>query len=192
MILGIDDEKETPQLFTCDPAGYFFGHKVFIIQGNLSYSLTSLVHQTHKVIMQANRFSFGWFSRLQIRQCLFINSVKTCLVYNLDKHSRWINLYHPILHASIWNTFCIRKTWLFPCILFRQQVLAKEIGRQSTFLRRKWRTILHYHFRKPLRYVCFYLLRANSMKVCNTSCGWIETGIMWFTVHDHLPSVFLN
>ncbi|CAD6217150.1 unnamed protein product [Miscanthus lutarioriparius] len=27
MILGIDDEKETPQLFTCDPAGYFFGHK---------------------------------------------------------------------------------------------------------------------------------------------------------------------
>ncbi|ONM59591.1 Proteasome subunit alpha type 6 [Zea mays] len=27
MILGIDDEKGTPQLFTCDPAGYFFGHK---------------------------------------------------------------------------------------------------------------------------------------------------------------------
>ncbi|PUZ72889.1 hypothetical protein GQ55_2G432100 [Panicum hallii var. hallii] len=27
MILGIDDEKETPQLFTCDPAGYFLGHK---------------------------------------------------------------------------------------------------------------------------------------------------------------------
>ncbi|KAL6856272.1 hypothetical protein ACP4OV_019074 [Aristida adscensionis] len=27
MILGIDEEKETPQLFTCDPAGYFLGHK---------------------------------------------------------------------------------------------------------------------------------------------------------------------
>ncbi|KAF8668729.1 hypothetical protein HU200_051915 [Digitaria exilis] len=27
MILGIDDEKETPQLFTCDPAGYVLGHK---------------------------------------------------------------------------------------------------------------------------------------------------------------------
>jgi hypothetical protein len=24
MILGIDDEKETPQLYTSDPAGYFF------------------------------------------------------------------------------------------------------------------------------------------------------------------------
>lgn len=32
MILGIDDEKETPQLFTCDPAGYVLGHKVFSIQ----------------------------------------------------------------------------------------------------------------------------------------------------------------
>jgi 20S proteasome alpha/beta subunit len=46
MILGIDDEKGTPQLFTCDPAGYFFGHKVIIIQGNLIYSLTSLVNPT--------------------------------------------------------------------------------------------------------------------------------------------------
>ncbi|CAO1939469.1 unnamed protein product [Urochloa humidicola] len=27
MVLGIDDEKETPQLFTCDPSGYFLGHK---------------------------------------------------------------------------------------------------------------------------------------------------------------------
>ncbi|CAL5061671.1 unnamed protein product [Urochloa decumbens] len=27
MVVGIDDEKETPQLFTCDPAGYFLGHK---------------------------------------------------------------------------------------------------------------------------------------------------------------------
>ncbi|TVU37949.1 hypothetical protein EJB05_11294 [Eragrostis curvula] len=27
MILGIDEEKETPQLFTSDPAGYFLGHK---------------------------------------------------------------------------------------------------------------------------------------------------------------------
>ncbi|CAN6206072.1 unnamed protein product [Urochloa humidicola] len=27
MVLGIDDEKETPQLLTCDPAGYFLGHK---------------------------------------------------------------------------------------------------------------------------------------------------------------------
>jgi len=32
MILGIDEEKETPQLSTCDPAGYFLSHKVFIIQ----------------------------------------------------------------------------------------------------------------------------------------------------------------
>lgn len=28
MILGIDEEKG-PQLFKCDPAGHFFGHKVF-------------------------------------------------------------------------------------------------------------------------------------------------------------------
>jgi len=28
MILGIDEEKETPQLSTCDPAGYFLSHKV--------------------------------------------------------------------------------------------------------------------------------------------------------------------
>uniref|UniRef100_A0A0D9X1F4 Proteasome subunit alpha type n=1 Tax=Leersia perrieri TaxID=77586 RepID=A0A0D9X1F4_9ORYZ len=27
MIFGIDEEDETPQLFTCDPAGQFFGHK---------------------------------------------------------------------------------------------------------------------------------------------------------------------
>jgi len=27
MILGIDEEKETPQLSTCDPAGYFLSHK---------------------------------------------------------------------------------------------------------------------------------------------------------------------
>lgn len=27
MILGIDEEKG-PQLFKCDPAGHFFGHKV--------------------------------------------------------------------------------------------------------------------------------------------------------------------
>ncbi|WVZ66688.1 hypothetical protein U9M48_015877 [Paspalum notatum var. saurae] len=27
MILGIDDEKETPQLFMCNPAGYLFGYK---------------------------------------------------------------------------------------------------------------------------------------------------------------------
>ncbi|GJN11046.1 hypothetical protein PR202_ga29206 [Eleusine coracana subsp. coracana] len=27
MILGIDEEKETPQLFTSDPAGYFLGHE---------------------------------------------------------------------------------------------------------------------------------------------------------------------
>lgn len=27
MVLGIDDEKG-PQLFKCDPAGHFFGHKV--------------------------------------------------------------------------------------------------------------------------------------------------------------------
>ncbi|KAJ1291845.1 hypothetical protein BS78_02G348300 [Paspalum vaginatum] len=27
MIMGIDDEKKTPQLFMCDPAGYFFGYK---------------------------------------------------------------------------------------------------------------------------------------------------------------------
>jgi len=47
MILGIDDEKETPQLYTSDPAGYFFGHKVFIIQGNLCSSLTSLIHPNH-------------------------------------------------------------------------------------------------------------------------------------------------
>jgi hypothetical protein len=32
MILGIDEEKETPQLSTCDLAGYFLSHKVFIIQ----------------------------------------------------------------------------------------------------------------------------------------------------------------
>ncbi|XP_062187983.1 proteasome subunit alpha type-6-like isoform X2 [Phragmites australis] len=41
MILGIDEEKETPQLFTCDPAGYFLGHKMAIsalrhaLQGDL-------------------------------------------------------------------------------------------------------------------------------------------------------------
>lgn len=29
MILGIDDENG-PQLFKCDPAGHFFGHKVFV------------------------------------------------------------------------------------------------------------------------------------------------------------------
>ena len=28
MILGIDEENG-PQLFKCDPAGHFFGHKVF-------------------------------------------------------------------------------------------------------------------------------------------------------------------
>ncbi|XP_006658809.1 proteasome subunit alpha type-6-like [Oryza brachyantha] len=27
MIFGIDEEEGTPQLFTCDPAGQFFGHK---------------------------------------------------------------------------------------------------------------------------------------------------------------------
>uniref|UniRef100_A0A0E0LN96 Proteasome endopeptidase complex n=1 Tax=Oryza punctata TaxID=4537 RepID=A0A0E0LN96_ORYPU len=27
MIFGIDEEKGTPELFTCDPAGQFFGHK---------------------------------------------------------------------------------------------------------------------------------------------------------------------
>jgi len=29
MVLGIDEEKG-PQLFKCDPAGHFYGHKVFI------------------------------------------------------------------------------------------------------------------------------------------------------------------
>lgn len=29
MIFGIDEEKGTPELFTCDPAGQFFAHKVF-------------------------------------------------------------------------------------------------------------------------------------------------------------------
>ena len=117
---------------------------------------------------------------------------RNLLVFCLDKHSRWINLYHPILPASFWNTFYIRKTWLLPCILLRQQMLVKGIGRLSTFLRRKRRTILHYHFRKPFRCVCFHLSRANSVKVCNTSSGWIETRIMWFTAHDHLPGVFLK
>lgn len=28
MVLGIDEEKG-PQLFKCDPAGHFFGHKVW-------------------------------------------------------------------------------------------------------------------------------------------------------------------
>jgi 20S proteasome subunit alpha 1 len=27
MIFGIDEEKGTPELFTCDPAGQFFAHK---------------------------------------------------------------------------------------------------------------------------------------------------------------------
>ena len=33
MILGIDEEAG-PQLFKCDPAGHFFGHKVL---GNFSF-----------------------------------------------------------------------------------------------------------------------------------------------------------
>jgi hypothetical protein len=28
-IVGIDEEKGTPELFTCDPAGLVLGHKVF-------------------------------------------------------------------------------------------------------------------------------------------------------------------
>lgn len=34
MVLGIDEEKG-PQLFKCDPAGHFFGHKVIQISNNI-------------------------------------------------------------------------------------------------------------------------------------------------------------
>jgi 20S proteasome alpha/beta subunit len=47
MILGIDDEKETPQLFACDPAGYFLGHKVFIIQGFGAIHRFAVFHSNH-------------------------------------------------------------------------------------------------------------------------------------------------
>lgn len=55
MVLGIDDEKG-PQLFKCDPAGHFFGHKVlanFIFtdikpNGSCSYFPTNIWLWSHQ------------------------------------------------------------------------------------------------------------------------------------------------
>lgn len=45
MILGIDEENG-PQLFKCDPAGHFFGHKVFEIRVALfSFLLNFFPHE---------------------------------------------------------------------------------------------------------------------------------------------------
>lgn len=38
MVLGIDDEVG-PQLFKCDPAGHFFGHKVCCDQIFFEYTI---------------------------------------------------------------------------------------------------------------------------------------------------------
>ncbi|KAK3125679.1 hypothetical protein QOZ80_7BG0608320 [Eleusine coracana subsp. coracana] len=47
MILGIDEEKETPQLFTSDPAGYFLGHEA-VSAGSKDREATNFLEKNMK------------------------------------------------------------------------------------------------------------------------------------------------
>ena len=142
MILGIDDENG-PQLFKCDPAGHFFGHKVFFTL--YSFMLKVLPQEClHFHFLKFMKFWHNWFLNDYVNG---LNDLETFHLYILIDHKLYAHLFwHSNYPAIYWSPVL---NCLISCT--RLQVLAWKSKRRSTSLKRKWRMILHSPTRRQCR-----------------------------------------
>lgn len=89
MVLGIDDEKG-PQLFKCDPAGHFFGHKVvaklYCFYRQKIMEIVSIIPATFGSGPTNTIFLGQWMVCLSLHTLL-----KCCHIHNIGHIKLWLN-----------------------------------------------------------------------------------------------------